>query len=246
MYAIEQNESILIFRVGAILCSVPVRTVDSIVVTPSFHCLPKQAPSVVGVFRYRDSSTVPAVDLHSKFGLSIDPDNPPPRTIVSNGVHGLCGFMVDEVMEITTLDDENWSQPPKFISDNVFDKTLTWREHLVLSTDFDRLRAMKESVPLQAWAAEKNESLLIEAEEGRTEFAADVAMSVIEADHADDAPVIDGPVAEGLAAGTQALDPMEQALDVEPVLEEANAAQAEHLEDLTESPVEEPEVGIES
>lgn len=152
MRALEQNESLVIFRVGPVSCCASVRDVDSIVMMPSFTPMPKQAPCFAGVFRHRDQ-TVSVIKLRDKFGLPplSETQHANARIILAYTRHGLMGYIVDEVLEVTSNFEYDWSDPPNFVSGNIFDKTLHWGEALVLSTDFDRLYAMNESEPLKQW-----------------------------------------------------------------------------------------------
>ena len=151
MYALQENQPILIFRVGLIHCCASVGDIDSVVKLPEYHVLPQQSSAVLGVFRHRES-TISIIDMYRKFGMPRRGHHDSERVVVAHTRHGDIGFLVDEVLEVTQQDSENWSEPPKFIGGNIFDRTLHWREMLVLSTDFNRLYAMEDAAPLHAWA----------------------------------------------------------------------------------------------
>ena len=153
MKAIELDEQLLIFRVGPIACCVAARDIDSIVPAQALHALPRQADYIAGVMQYRESA-VSVVNLFHKFSLST-PDSPEQGNfIMAYTRHGVTGFWVDDVLEITSAYDKQWSDSPAFIDDQVFDKTLLWHEKLVLQTDFDRLFAMKTADALSEWASQ--------------------------------------------------------------------------------------------
>ena len=153
MQAIELDEQLLIFRIGPVACCVAARDVDSIVNAQPLHLLPRQAKFIAGVLRYRDA-TVSVVNLFHKFAL--DTPNTPEegRFIMAYTRHGITGFWVDEIIEITNDFEQDWSSAPAFTEENVFDKTLLWHDHFILKTDFDRLFSMKTSRALSDWAKE--------------------------------------------------------------------------------------------
>lgn len=159
MRAIAEQEPLLIFRVGGVTCCAPVRDVDSIVIPQPMNNIPGQASDIAGVFQYR-SHTVSVVKLHTKFGLPDLVDQSKGRIIMAYTHHGLTGFWADDIEEITSGYEVDFSTPPKFVGGNVFDKTLIWKDRMVLHTDFDRLYAMKDAAPLKIWMQEHHLSEL--------------------------------------------------------------------------------------
>ena len=140
------------------MCCAPVRDVDSIVIPQALNHFPGQAPDVAGVFQYR-SHTVSVHKLHTKFGLPELEDRTKGRIIMAYTHHGLTGFWADEIEEITSEYEAHWSAPPGFVDGNIFDKTLLWREKMLLHTDFDRLFAMRDAAPLTNWIVEHGDEL---------------------------------------------------------------------------------------
>ena len=157
MKAMELQEQLLIFRVGPIACCVTARDVDSIVNAQALHNLPKQADFIAGVLQYRES-TVSIVNLFHKFALETPESPEHGRFIMAYTRHGVTGFWVDEIIEITNDFEQEWSAAPSFIEDKVFDRTLIWHEKLILQTDFDRLFAMQTSAALSQWASKNDDN----------------------------------------------------------------------------------------
>jgi len=151
MKAIDINEQLLIFRVGPVACCVSARDVDSIVDAQALHQLPQQANFIAGVLQYRDS-TVSIVNVFQKFALPTPERVTHGRFIMAYTRHGVTGFWVDEIIEITNDFEQDWLSPPAFVEDKVFDKTLLWHDRLILKTDFDRLFSMKNATALSQWA----------------------------------------------------------------------------------------------
>ncbi len=152
MKALEINEQLLIFRVGPIACCVNARDVDSIVNAQSLHRLPRQADFIAGVLQYRDT-TVSIVSLFQKFALPAPEAATHGRFIMAYTRHGVTGFWVDEIIEITSDFEQNWSASPSLVEEKIFDQTLLWHDKLVLNTDFDRLFSMQQSGKLNEWAS---------------------------------------------------------------------------------------------
>lgn len=169
------------------MCCAPVRDVDSIVIPQALNHLPGQAPDVAGVFQYR-SQTVSVHKLHTKFGLPELEDQTKGRIIMAYTVHGLTGFWADEIEEITSGYEAHWSAPPGFVDGNIFDKTLMWREKLLLHTDFDRIFAMRDAAPLTNWIVEHGEELNSEKKPDKQESHDESAVSD-EASNVVDLPV---------------------------------------------------------
>lgn len=155
MKAIEDHEQLLIFRVGPVACCVSARDVDSIVNAQVLHKLPRQADFIAGVLQYRDTA-VSIVNLFYKFSVNTPAEPNHGRFIMAYTHHGVTGFWVDEIVEITNDFEQDWSKAPAFSGDNIFDKTLLWHEKMVLQTDFDRLFSMKESQELNEWATKES------------------------------------------------------------------------------------------
>ncbi|MDH3326038.1 MAG: chemotaxis protein CheW [Gammaproteobacteria bacterium] len=157
MKAIDAHEQLLIFRVGPIACCVAARDVDSIVNAKALHKLPRQADFIAGILQYRES-TASIVNLYHKFSLVTPESVMHGRFIMAYTRHGITGFWVDEIVEITNDFDQNWSAPPSFVEDNVFDRTLVWNDKLILETNFDRLFSMKNSGALSEWASSNDQN----------------------------------------------------------------------------------------
>ncbi len=154
MHGVKHNEKILVFKVGCVFCCAPVRDIESILSPVKLATFPGQAYSIAGVFFHR-AKTVSVVDLRIKFGLQ-NVDRQTGRFIIATTRDGLMGFWVDEILEITQAPEQNWQQPPHFVSGKMFGKTLLLDGNLILSTDFQRLYDMENSAPLSAWAKDSS------------------------------------------------------------------------------------------
>lgn len=155
MKAVQEEELLLIFRVGRVMCCVSARDVDSVVNAQDLHIVPNQAETIAGMMQYR-GETVSIINVFKKFHFEMPELQTQGRFIMAYTHHGVVGYWVDEVIDITSDYGAHWSDPPIFSDGNIFDKTLIWNDYLVLRTDFDKLFAMAESEPLQAWIQQHN------------------------------------------------------------------------------------------
>ncbi len=181
MKALKEHQPLLLFRVGPVDICAPVTEVDSIVVPQELTQIPHQAPSILGVFHYRNQ-TVSVISMHMKFGLPQPEEGGQGRIIMATTRRGLTGFLVDEIYEVTSDYEYDWRAPPRYVNGNVFDSTLLWEDKLILNTDFDRLQAMDEAAPLTAWVKEhRSEAQGAQAEEIGDEALADTGPEAPEA-----------------------------------------------------------------
>lgn len=146
----EQNQSILIFGVGPIFCSVLTVDLEKVVPLPQLNSLPGTTQFTQGVFNYQGKS-VPVVNLREKFGLSAEGDGRNQRVIVAKASNQLVGFLVDEVCSVTSLGKFKVGLVPAPLSRQVFSKTLLQDKRLILHTSFSGLYAMQPSSQMTAW-----------------------------------------------------------------------------------------------
>lgn len=155
----QDDEQILVFRVGQVVCSVASRLIESIVDNQTLHRFPGQADFILGVLYYRDHA-VSIVNLFNKFGVAEPRANRDSCFIMGSTVHGMVGFWVDEVLEVTTQYDFTETAPPVFPDLSIFERALLWNDKLVLQTDLNCLFSMSDATPLQHWV-EKTEDIAI-------------------------------------------------------------------------------------
>ncbi|MDH5546042.1 MAG: chemotaxis protein CheW [Gammaproteobacteria bacterium] len=230
MRAIAEQEPLLIFRVGPVLCCARVHDVDSIVVPQKFTYFPGQSEDIAGVFKYR-THTVSVVKLRAKFGLPDHDNEESGRIIMAYTRHGLTGFWADEIEEITSGYEDNLAAPPMYSDGNVFDKTLIWNEHIVLHTDFDALYAMKDARPLSAWLDENA------GEEQAHQSADIVALSERTFTETDAEEVhVDSSVAEMVSTTEAAtVDPSVQAIPIDDIQNAHPDPERENLSETVEA-----------
>ncbi len=159
MHKNQDDQQILVFRVGPVVCSVSSRLIESIVDYQTLHHFPGQADFILGVLHYRNHA-VPVVNLFNKFSLP-EPDRRSDSCfMMGSTIHGAAGFWVDQVLEVTTQYDLHKSNPPRFSDTDIFDCTLLWGEHMVLQTDLNCLFAMNDPEPLQEWVSENQQKII--------------------------------------------------------------------------------------
>ena len=170
MKDIQAEDQLLIFKIGSVMCCVSARDVDSVINAEVLTEVPNQSDFIAGVFQYRDE-TVSVLNLYKKFDFPIPSDPEHGLYIMAYTEHGIVGYWVDEVIDITTDYGAHWSDPPIFVNGNVFDKTLIWNDELILSTDFNKLFAMNDPEPLKKWVNDNSE--ILQDSEFATEITAE-------------------------------------------------------------------------
>ncbi len=155
MKVLQENESLLVFRVGPVACCAPVYDVEAIVTPPArLTAMPGQARCIAGIFHHR-TETAYVVDVRCKFGLPARGDKGAGRLVMVRTPSGLAGFWVDEIVEVTASEQCQWAEPPRLIPQSVFEKTVLYKDELVLYTDFARLYAMADAGPFQTWVGQQ-------------------------------------------------------------------------------------------
>ena len=156
MKALQEEEQLLIFKIGQVMCCVSVRDVESVVNARPTSPVPNQPDFFAGVFEYRNE-TVSVLNLYKKFNYPV-PEDPEHGVFIMAFTHrGIVAYWVDAIIDITSDCGAHWSEPPLFVTGNVFEKSLIWQDKLVLKTDFDKLFNMNDAKPLHQWVKENSD-----------------------------------------------------------------------------------------
>lgn len=140
MDADDQN-ALLLFRVGPACCCAPSRPVAGVVPLPPLHRPPGSDALHPGVFRH-GGHLVRVVDLGYGFGTP-RPDSDTGRIIVTELPTGRFGFRVDDIIDVLEWPAEGWGNLPPPIPRTWFRRTLQHDGRLCLYTEFDRLAGMQ-------------------------------------------------------------------------------------------------------
>ena len=108
----EMDGKYLTFWTDSQLYGIPISDVVQIVGIQKITGIPGFPDYVKGVINLR-GSIIPVIDVRLRFNKQETPYNERTCIIVTNIKECLFGFVVDAVDEVTKIDDENISLPPK-------------------------------------------------------------------------------------------------------------------------------------
>lgn len=141
-----KTESVLVFRVGSVSCSVATTSATSVMPPPPHLTgIPWAPPGVAGVFPHLEGA-VAAVCLRTKFGVLPEPDPLSGSLVLGRVRKKHTAFWVDEVVDIVPSKEFAWVAMPHPIDPTTFDWLLLRDESITLYTDFPRLFAMERIV----------------------------------------------------------------------------------------------------
>lgn len=141
---ISDKNSILLYRVGPVLCCSPTSSVESVVVPPVMKKPPGVNDLRPGVFKHTNG-IVNIVDLRVAFGVDIEQRSSAGRIIIANLETGTPGFWVDEIIDVIEFPDKGWGQLPVLIPRDVFERILLLNEKILLYCEFDKLNECRKS-----------------------------------------------------------------------------------------------------
>lgn len=142
MDADDQN-ALLLFRVGPVCCCAPSRPVAGVVTPPPLHRPPGSDALHPGVFHH-GGHLVKVVDLGQGFGAPV-PEDGTGRIIVTELPAGRFGFRVDDIIDVLEWPASGWGSLPPPIPRTWFRRTLQHDGRLCLYTEFERLAGIEET-----------------------------------------------------------------------------------------------------
>jgi len=140
---IQDNDSILIYRVGPVLCCAPCISVLSLTHPAPLTKLPGQKSRHSGIFKF-GSILVNVCELRKNFGVDPEQWLEPGRIIITELSSGNIGFWVDEIIDVMESPVKGWGTPPPLIPKATFSKTLTLNKQIHLYAEFENLYAIKQ------------------------------------------------------------------------------------------------------
>ena len=137
-----EDTRLVIFRVGSVVCTVPVLDVEQIVPPPDrLTSLPWAPPEIKGVFPYRSRAAL-AISLHHKFGLPDREDSSTGELLVALVDGAVAALWVDLVMDVISSELLERVPLPKSLSTAVFSGALLRDGGIALATSADALFRM--------------------------------------------------------------------------------------------------------
>ncbi len=156
MAQLADNNALLIYRVGPVLCSAPTLPIDALIPPPSLTRPPGSSESHPGIFRH-DGKLVRLTDLRQLFGVEQQNRNQPGRIIVCQLDQHYTGFLVDEVIDVIKTPTSGWGQLSLSLSGGVFSKSLLLEEKIYLYTEFEKLHQVRNQGFLKPWIEQLQE-----------------------------------------------------------------------------------------
>ena len=112
----EDDNQVVVFRLGAEEFGVPIASVQEIVRVPeSLTHVPKAPSFVEGVINLR-GAVLPVIDQRARLGLERVPRNDAQRIMVYALTGGRTGFIVDSVTEVLRIDKAHISPAPQLLA----------------------------------------------------------------------------------------------------------------------------------
>ncbi|MFK5914354.1 MAG: chemotaxis protein CheW [Woeseiaceae bacterium] len=142
MLNIENNQqSLLTFRIGPVLCCAPSLPVTSIITPPKLTHPPGSDSANPGIFKH-GTHIVKVVDLRQKFGIDIKDQTQPGHLIISIFEKENYAFWVDQILDVFDFPSEGWGNLPAAIPKGIFTRTLLLNKKIHLYSEFEKLAAI--------------------------------------------------------------------------------------------------------
>lgn len=147
------NASLLLYRVGPVLCCAPSLPVLAIITPPDLTRPPGTTPAAPGIFRHA-GRIVRGIDLRIRFGVDEADRRHPGRTVVCDLATGSVGFWVDEIIEVIPRPEQGWGPLPALLPRGIFSRTLLLKKRIHLYAEFAALLRLPEQGYLRAYIEE--------------------------------------------------------------------------------------------
>lgn len=138
-----QQQSLLTFRVGPVLCCAPSFPVRSIITPPKLTHPPGTDPSSPGIFKH-GSHIVKVLDLRQKFGIEQSEQTQPGNLIITVFEEESFAFWVDQILDVFDFPSEGWGALPAAIPRGVFSRTLLLNKKIHLYSEFEKLATIND------------------------------------------------------------------------------------------------------
>lgn len=150
MVNFQDNNALLIYRVGPVYCCSPTTSVVAIHMPAPLTHPPGTDDGHPGMFKH-SSGIVRVSDLRFQFGVKKSDWQHPGRQIITNldGEH--IGFWVDEIIDVIRFPGAGWNDLPAKLPRGVFSRTLLCNDHIHLFADFNKLNTLQGGAYLREY-----------------------------------------------------------------------------------------------
>ena len=145
-----QNQSLLLFRVGPVLCCAPSLPVDAIIQPPKLTQPPGSHQGEPGIFRH-NQYIVKCIDLRVRFGAPVPATSLLSRFVVTRLGEDWFAFIVDQIIDVIQSPESGWGELPAQLPRGVFTRTFIYKEKIYLYADFARLKTIQGQGYLKAY-----------------------------------------------------------------------------------------------
>jgi len=150
----------LTFRLDKEEYALQILKVQEIIQMQQVTVVPKTPPWIRGVLNLR-GKVIPVVDLRTKFGLASSEDTEKTCIVVvqieSDGDAVTMGVIIDEVREVTDINESQIERPPSFGNDNETDFIMgigKFEKSVKMLLDIDRILSAAEIVGISSLVKE--------------------------------------------------------------------------------------------
>lgn len=140
----QQQQALVTFRVGPVLCCAPSLPVEAIITPPALTHPPGSTTAQPGIFRH-NRQLYKVVDLRYKFGVEPAHQTQPGRFVLTQLDDDFTAFWVDEILDVMQRPAEGWGSLPPHCPRGVFSRTLLLQKKIYLYADFEKLRTISGS-----------------------------------------------------------------------------------------------------
>ncbi|MGD8926382.1 MAG: chemotaxis protein CheW [Thioalkalispiraceae bacterium] len=144
------NSSLLLYRVGPVLCCAPTLPINSIIPPPTLTHPPGSDAAQPGIFRHAGHIAA-SIDLRYKFGVEQEHWAQSSKVIVTEIEPGLVGFWVDEIMDVMGFPASGWGPLPAHLPKGIFTRTLILKNIIYLYAEFSQLYKIPNSGYLRVY-----------------------------------------------------------------------------------------------
>ena len=140
--SLHDNDALLTYRVGPVLCCGPTLPVVTIIPPPELTQLPGTNIAEPGIFKH-GTNVVSASDLRHRFGVKQENWNQPAKVIIAQHENLTRGYFVDEIKDVISFPEKGWGQLPTHLPRGVFSRTLLLNDHIYLYAEFEKLSELQ-------------------------------------------------------------------------------------------------------
>lgn len=146
----KEELHLIVFHLGSEDYTVPIESVQEIIMPQTPTHIPKSPTFVEGVINLR-GRIIPIIDGRKRFGMPLENENQKRRIIILELKSGTIGLIVDSVTEVVHLSTNNIEPPPiEITKDNQFILGIgKLKDRLLILLDPDEFLSLSESEVIQ-------------------------------------------------------------------------------------------------